>query len=201
MTSDQPNRVQDDSPCTEATPLATLFLGGDVMTGRGIDQILPHPCDPTLHEPSIVDATDYVRLAEQQSGPIPRAVNVEYIWGEALAVLQEISPAVRIINLETAVTTSDDYWRNKQIHYRMNPRNVDCLRAAGINCCVLANNHVLDWGYSGFEETLQTLETAGIRVAGAGRDAEEAQRPAVFELPHGNRLLVFGMGSPSSGIP
>ena len=28
-----------------------LFLCGDVMTGRGIDQVLPHPNDPTLHEP------------------------------------------------------------------------------------------------------------------------------------------------------
>jgi len=33
-----------------------LFLCGDVMTGRGIDQVLPHPTDPTLHEPYIGDA-------------------------------------------------------------------------------------------------------------------------------------------------
>ena len=33
-----------------------LFLCGDVMTGRGIDQVLPHPNDPTLHEPYIGDA-------------------------------------------------------------------------------------------------------------------------------------------------
>ena len=31
--------------------LITLFLGGDVMTGRGIDQILPHPSDPFIPEP------------------------------------------------------------------------------------------------------------------------------------------------------
>ena len=30
--------------------LVTLFLSGDVMTGRGIDQVLPHPCLPRLHE-------------------------------------------------------------------------------------------------------------------------------------------------------
>jgi poly-gamma-glutamate capsule biosynthesis protein CapA/YwtB (metallophosphatase superfamily) len=33
-----------------------LFLCGDVMTGRGIDQVLPHPNDPRLHEPYIGDA-------------------------------------------------------------------------------------------------------------------------------------------------
>lgn len=54
------------------------------MTGRGIDHILPHPGDPTLHERAGVEATRYVELAEQQSGPIPRNVDFEYIWGDAL---------------------------------------------------------------------------------------------------------------------
>ena len=31
----------------------TIFLCGDVMIGRGIDQILPHASDPTLHEPYV----------------------------------------------------------------------------------------------------------------------------------------------------
>jgi poly-gamma-glutamate synthesis protein (capsule biosynthesis protein) len=30
--------------------LLTLFLCGDVMTGRGVDQVLPHPGDPELRE-------------------------------------------------------------------------------------------------------------------------------------------------------
>ena len=34
----------------------TIFLCGDVMTGRGVDQILPHPGDPTLREPVVDDA-------------------------------------------------------------------------------------------------------------------------------------------------
>ena len=53
---------------------APIFLCGDVMTGRGIDQILPHPCAPLLHENYVKSARDYVRLAEQVNGRIPRAV-------------------------------------------------------------------------------------------------------------------------------
>ena len=49
-----------------------LFLCGDVMTGRGIDQVLPHPCDPALHESYVRSAGDYVRLAEDLNGAIPR---------------------------------------------------------------------------------------------------------------------------------
>ena len=61
--------------------VARLFLCGDVMTGRGIDQILPHPCDPLLHESYVKSARDYIRLAEQVNGRIPRAVKFSYVWG------------------------------------------------------------------------------------------------------------------------
>jgi poly-gamma-glutamate synthesis protein (capsule biosynthesis protein) len=78
---------------------------------------------------------------------------------------------------------------------------VDCLRAAGIDCCTLANNHVLDWGVAGLRETLQTLQAAGIAVTGAGADAVSARAPAAVALPSGRRLLVFGCCTGSSGVP
>ena len=65
-----------------------LFLCGDVMTGRGIDQALPHPVHPNLYEPYVRDAREYVALAEKASGPIPRPLSFEYIWGDALAELE-----------------------------------------------------------------------------------------------------------------
>jgi poly-gamma-glutamate synthesis protein (capsule biosynthesis protein) len=178
----------------------TLFLGGDVMTGRGIDQVLSHSCDPQIYERSVKDARRYVALAEEANGPIPRPVDFSYIWGEALEILDRVAPDVRIVNLETAVTQSDDNWPGKGINYRMHPQNIPCISAAGIDCCALANNHVLDWGYSGLSETLTTLETAGLRFAGAGRDREEAEAPVILELPGKRRVIVFSCGSVSSGI-
>jgi len=44
--------------------LITLFLGGDVMIGRGIDQVLPYPSDPLIHEPFMASARGYVDLTE-----------------------------------------------------------------------------------------------------------------------------------------
>lgn len=58
-----------------------LFLCGDVMTGRGIDQVLPYPAAPVLYEDYAKDARDYVLLAEQAHGAIPKPVDFEYIWG------------------------------------------------------------------------------------------------------------------------
>ena len=177
-----------------------LFLCGDVMTGRGIDQVLPHPSEPTLYEPSLKSAGAYVELAERVNGPVPRPVDFAYIWGDALAEIKAREPSLRLINLETSVTTSSEPLP-KGINYRMHPANVPCLLAAGIDCCVLANNHVLDWGVPGLIETVRVLSEAGVATAGAGKMAEEAARPAVLDTHEGRRVLVFAFGSTTSGIP
>jgi poly-gamma-glutamate synthesis protein (capsule biosynthesis protein) len=181
--------------------LITLFMCGDVMTGRGIDQVLPHPSDPVIYEPYMKSARGYVALAEEENGPIPKPVDFSYIWGDALDELERRAPDLRIINLETSVTRSDDYWQGKGINYRMHPVNIPCLTAAGIDFCALANNHVLDWGYSGLIETLETLTRADIEIAGAGRNLREAQTPAVMEVAGKGRVIVFSFGSQTSGIP
>lgn len=193
--------IGQGSPEPNADRSITLFLCGDVMTGRGVDQILPDPGKPELHEPSVTDARQYVQLAEQANGPIPRSDDYSYIWGDALPELRRRAPDVRVINLETSITTSDDYWPGKGIHYRMNPANVACLAAAGIDCCCLANNHVLDWGHAGLAETLHTLDDAGIRTAGAGRNLSEARAPACLDVPGKGRVLVFSFGLETSGVP
>jgi poly-gamma-glutamate synthesis protein (capsule biosynthesis protein) len=159
-----------------------LFACGDVMTGRGVDQILPHPGDQELRERHVDDARAYVRLAERASGPIPRQVSFAWPWGDALRVLDEMAPDVRLINLETAVTCQADFAPGKGVHYRMSPRNLPCVAAARPDVCALANNHVMDFGRAGLEETLAALNRAGLTVAGAGRDAAAA-------WPHAGLLL------------
>ncbi len=178
----------------------TLFLCGDVMTGRGIDQVLPHPGDSRICERYLTSAEAYVALAEKANGPIDRPLGFAGIWGEALPELSRRAPDLRIVNLETSITKSEDC-TDKGISYRMSPDNLPCLTAAGIDCCVLANNHVLDWGRAGLIETLETLEAAGICTAGAGRDAREARRPAILEVADKRRVLVFSFGAETSGVP
>src|SRR5215475_12805221 len=178
-----------------------MFLCGDVMTGRGVDQILPHPGDPVLRESYVREATGYVALAEAASGPIPRPVSPDWPWGDAVAVLGDLAPDVRLINLETSVTRSGDFAPGKQVHYRMNPANIGCLTVARPDVCALANNHVLDFGRSGLAETLDTLAGAGLRAAGAGRDAAAARRAVVAGPAGRGRVSVVSCGTGSSGIP
>ncbi|MBT2393047.1 CapA family protein [Streptomyces sp. ISL-1] len=179
----------------------TLFLCGDVMLGRGVDQILPHPGDPALWERYTADARSYVELAEAVNGPITRPVEHTWPWGDALGILDQVAPDARVVNLETSVTSSNDFAAGKEVHYRMHPANLPCLAAARPDVCVLANNHVLDFGRQGLEETLDSLAGAGLRAVGAGRDVDEARRPAVVAVQGGARVLVFSFGMSSSGIP
>lgn len=177
-----------------------VFLCGDVMTGRGIDQISQHPSKPQLYEPFVTDAREYVYLAERKNGKIHYPSAMNYIWGDALKVWEQLKPDVKMINLETAITQNDDYLPNKDIHYRMNPLNVAILTSAGIDICTLANNHILDWNYAGLTETITTLKNANIKFSGAGENIKQVMQPAIFELALNKRVLVFSAGMDSSGV-
>jgi len=77
------------TPVNDVNPKTmTLFLCGDVMTGRGIDQVLPHPGNPRICEAYTTSAKAYVGLAERANGPIPKPVGFTYVWGDALAELE-----------------------------------------------------------------------------------------------------------------
>ncbi|MBI5581420.1 MAG: CapA family protein [Deltaproteobacteria bacterium] len=178
----------------------TIFLCGDLMTGRGIDQILPHPSNPVLYEPYLKNALGYVELAEKATGFIPRPADFTYIWGDALDELVKAAPDARIVNLETAITKSEDH-PDKGINYRMNPENLPCLAAGGVDCCCLANNHILDWGPRGLLDTIDNLRGAAIKHAGAGACMEEAQAPAILEFGSRGRVIAFSFGDKTSGIP
>jgi poly-gamma-glutamate synthesis protein (capsule biosynthesis protein) len=170
------------------------------MTGRGVDQILPDPSEPDLYERWMKSALGYVRLAEARCGPIARPVGFDYVWGDALELWRRDPPDLSIANLETSVTRSGD-WAPKGINYRMSPGNVGVLKAVGFDCCVLANNHVLDWGQAGLIDTLEALDRAGVARAGAGRTLAEARAPAVLEARAQGRVLVYSLAAQSSGAP
>jgi predicted phage terminase large subunit-like protein len=122
------------------------------------------------------------RHLEGVNGPIPTPVACSYVWGDALTELKRAAPQARIINLETSITKSRDY-ATKGINYKMNPKNIVCLTAAGVDCCVLANNHVIGFGEAGLCETLDALKQAGIRRRGRRRSSKR-RMPAGYWCSH-----------------
>lgn len=177
-----------------------IFLAGDVMTGRGIDQALRYSVEPVLYEPYVKDARDYLFLAERRNGELDLPLSYSYVWGDALKIWDQRNPHLRLINLETSITTHDEPWPDKSIHYRMHPKNVQLFTVAGIDHCSLANNHVLDWDRQGMEETIRSLQESKMAFSGAGLNQQEAAEPSIFNVGD-KRVLIFSYGSPGSGIP
>src|SRR5437899_10430520 len=180
-----------------------LFLCGDAMTGRGIDQALPHPVSPVLYEPYVRDAREYVDLAEKANGPIRRPVTFDYIWGDVLQELERAEVNLRIINLETAITSAETPWRGKGIHYRMHPRNIGCLSAARIAnqmrefqqpCDLLVAS--IHWGSNwGYDIPPQQIAFAHRLVEGGvaivhGHSSHHVKAIEVFK----GRLILYGCG-------
>jgi poly-gamma-glutamate synthesis protein (capsule biosynthesis protein) len=60
---------------------------------------------------------------------------------------------------------------------------------------------MLDWGVTGLLDTLEVLDQAGIKHAGAGRHLRDARTPVILDIGAGMRVIVFSLGSTSSGIP
>ena len=150
--------------------MITLALMGDVMLGR-----------------NVADALD-------------RHLRPEEPWGDVMPLLNAVD--LRIINLECAITYNERPWTRtpKVFHFRAQPSAIEALRAARIDACSLANNHTLDFEEQGLLDTMNHLDAAGIRHAGAGRDHLEAADPAILTVltddTHRVALLAFTDNEP-----
>jgi poly-gamma-glutamate synthesis protein (capsule biosynthesis protein) len=81
----------------------------------------------------------------------------------------------------------------------MNPKNIDVLKVFKVDVACLANNHILDFGQEGLLETIETLNKNGILTVGAGRNIEEAEKPAIFGR-RTSKILIFNYADVSSGV-
>jgi len=132
----------------------TLTIGftGDVMLGRLVDE-------------------------HQQRRPVTA------VWGDFLDRLRALDAL--IVNLECCLSTRGEPWRRtyRPFHFRADPDwAIPALQTAGVDCCALANNHLLDYEEVALRDTLDHLDDAGIARAGAGRNRGKAFDPAVVSV-------------------
>jgi poly-gamma-glutamate capsule biosynthesis protein CapA/YwtB (metallophosphatase superfamily) len=116
-----------------------------------------------------------------------------FVAPEVVAAAREAD--LFVLNLECCISDRGEPWPapGKPFFFRAPPVAVDLLEHLGVDCVTLANNHALDYGEKALLDTFECLSAAGIRWAGAGRDLDEAQAPAMLEAPNSFRLAVFGL--------
>jgi poly-gamma-glutamate synthesis protein (capsule biosynthesis protein) len=118
-----------------------------------------------------------------------RRLGPTHPWGDLLPVLH--SADLTVMNLECVIAGGGQPWSRwpKVYHFRADPVAITALQVAGVACVTLANNHVLDYEEEALQEMLDRLDRAGIARTGAGRDRDEARRPALMEAD-GLRIAV-----------
>ncbi|KAE8391954.1 hypothetical protein BDV23DRAFT_182075 [Aspergillus alliaceus] len=148
----------------------TLTFTGDVMLGRLVDQLFPtHNSNPS---------TQSTLSTFLNAHPALKSYSHRSPWGTTLPLFH--TSDLNLINLETAVTTSNTPWPNKAFNYRMHPDNLKALKEARIDYASLANNHTFDFSEPGLEETVREVRASGVRLAGVGKECDGA---AVLTLP------------------
>jgi len=101
----------------------------------------------------------------------------KYPWGNILPLFEQTN--LNIINLENTFTNSIQKLP-KVFNFKADPANVQSLKKAHINVVNLANNHILDFGNEGLFDTIQTLNTTGIKHVGAGKNKQKAKQAVII---------------------
>lgn len=112
-----------------------------------------------------------------------------YPWAGTKAVLQ--SATLLFGNQESPFTGRGSVYVPKKWLLRSDPRTVRSLVAAGFDLVTLANNHMLDYGPLGLEDTLFTLRQARIAHAGAGMNQAAARKAVVLTGNDGRRFAFL----------
>jgi poly-gamma-glutamate capsule biosynthesis protein CapA/YwtB (metallophosphatase superfamily) len=109
-------------------------------------------------------------------------------------------------NLESPMTSNTHgLSKEKKIVLKSSPEAIDAINSAGFNLLSLSNNHMLDYYDTGLFDTMKLLDENGIAHSGAGKNMEEARKPAVIErnglriglLSYSDMAQYIYSGSPS----
>lgn len=94
-------------------------------------------------------------------------------------ILPSNSPVIG--NLESPLTRQERLYPQK-CSLQADPSWAGILAQAGLRGVSLANNHIMDSGVEGLEETQRALDEAGILHGGAGANAHEARKPMILDI-------------------
>ena len=97
-------------------------------------------------------------------------------------VLAPVTPVLAgadlaMVNLETAITERGEPVSGKNFHFRSPALSFTALKAAGVDVVNMANNHALDYGPVGMQDTFDAIASSGFPVIGIGHNVTEAFQP------------------------
>jgi poly-gamma-glutamate synthesis protein (capsule biosynthesis protein) len=139
---------------------------------------------------------NFPEVWDTEDGPPPDApplaeqvrADPQHVLDPVKAVLS--SADLAMVNVETAITDRGEPVAGKNYHFRSPAQTFAALRAAGVDVVNMANNHALDYGPVGLEDTFAAIKASKLAVVGIGHDADEAYRPYRTTIK-GQRIAIL----------
>jgi hypothetical protein len=169
-----PDDGTDDASRTSSTTSTTAPATTGARGPRGNGNAVTFAFAGDVNFPEVWDTED---------GPPPAAPPLaQQVRADPMHVLDPVAPVLSkanlaMVNLETAVTDGGDPVAGKNYHFRSPAASFTALKAAGVDVVNMANNHALDYGPTGLQDTFAAIAAAKLPVIGIGHDAAEAYRP------------------------
>ncbi len=129
----------------------SINIAGDIFMGRGYDQ----------------------------PGGLIDTYGVEYLWEPTRGILGDAAD-ISVVNAECPFTDRGEPHPTKEVVFRTRPENVAGLVYAGVDVVSTGNNHIIDYGLEGLEQTLAVFDTAGIVNGGAGINSYFGLQPCYY---------------------
>jgi poly-gamma-glutamate capsule biosynthesis protein CapA/YwtB (metallophosphatase superfamily) len=139
------------------------------------------------------------------------AHNPATVFGVAKSVLDRAD--LTMVNLETAIATTDADKQVKEFNFRAPPLALQALRDGGVDVATMANNHGADYGQAGLRQTLAAIAQSKFPVVGIGANAAQAYAPwtttvngvkvailAADQVQDETTLRYFTAGAHSPGV-
>lgn len=165
-----------------------------ILIGLGACSVPPDRVDDGASPVSAAEVTPEPPLTIAFAGDVHFAGRTERHLddpGELHAALAPLADAdLAVLNLETAITERGTP-EPKSFHFRAPAKALDVLKDSGVDAVSLANNHTVDFGRVGLEDTLAAVESSPIPVVGVGSNAEQAYKPAILTA-RGHTVALIG---------
>lgn len=117
--------------------------------------------------------------------------NARALFGDALDVIKAADRFV--VNLECALTYSENAIPKCGPNIKRDPRTVNGLVASGVTDVLLANNHTFDYGIEGYRDTIEALESVGLPYTGVGENDQDSRKIYYIDLGEGKRLGIVNV--------
>ena len=190
----------DDSTSTEPNPSHTFIVEDDhdytvlldvidetELHGRASCRISVDPGPTTF--PITMNFVGDIILARRIEDIINNN-GYEPIFDPTFPILGETSD-ITVANLESPLTNQGSPHPTKTVVFRGSPDNAVALTYAGIDVVTIANNHIIDYGLEGLQQTQSVVGEEGITFFGAGANSYEALQPT-FYLKSGVNFAFLG---------